>query len=1003
LTNPIGLDTPRPTLSWQSDASTPNWMQSAYEILVDPDVKNLRAGYAASWDSGRVVSSESLDIAYAGVPLKSRQRYAWKVITWDNKGEETVSDAAWFETGFLNATDWKARWITRRNPMVEEELRAVRWIWLRGSDAMHVASATPAQFRYELNLDGVPLAASLHVLARGEFTAHVNDQATGHHREWGAFDREEIGYLLHPGKNEIEIDVVSRRASDPSAQSPAAVAAAIHITRADGTKERLVTNGQWQGRSNSQASWQASEVLGPLSMSFGTDRQQASTGPDRIVTDASLLRKDFTVEFPVTTARLIITALGAYRAFINDQPVAPNTLLAPGWTDFHKRVQYQTYDVTSMLSRGANTLGVMLGGGWYSSPMTWVGTRSYPGPNLLRTQLDLTFQNGQHQTIATDPSWQTAAAPITFSEIYGGESYDARLAQPGWSSPHFNAAHWTSAIAAEPPDSGMAISAQPDLPINSVLTIHPVALDPANAGHPAIFDMGQNMVGNVRIHLRGPRGTAVRLRYSERLNPDGSIYTENLRNADATDTYALSGEGEESWTPEFTFHGFRYVELSFLGAAPAAQPTLATIEGLVYNSLPPAPTVRLSSSSELLNKMNELGAWGQRGNFVSIPTDCPQRDERLGWMGDAGAFWRTGTYNFDIDAFSRKFMLDVTDAQTTDGAFTDVSPNVLGSTPGAPGWGDAGVFIPYATWIQYGDTTIVERSWPAMQRWMDFILVNNPDHLRRNALGNNYGDWLAPDQRTPKPLIGTAYWALASREMVEMAKAIHRPDDAEKYQQLYDQIAAAYRAAYVKADGSVEGDTQTGYLATIFTGIAPPELVRNMVDRIVKDVEVHGNHLTTGFLGTPFLLFVLDQNGYTDLAFKLLLSDTYPSWGYMVRKGATTWWERWNGDTGDPSMNSYNHYAFGSVMAWVYRRAAGIDADATGPGFHHLIIQPHFDPALPRLHVEYDSAYGTIISDWQQSEHRFTISLPANTTGTVILPDKKTDNIGSGTHTYSIQ
>jgi alpha-L-rhamnosidase len=239
--------------------------------------------------------------------------------------------------------------------------------------------------------------------------------------------------------------------------------------------------------------------------------------------------------------------------------------------------------------------------------------------------------------------------------------------------------------------------------------------------------------------------------------------------------------------------------------------------------------------------------------------------------------------------------------------------------------------------------------------------------------------------------------------MVEMAKAIHRPDDAEKYQQLYDQIAAAYRAAYVKADGSVEGDTQTGYLATIFTGIAPPELVRNMVDRIVKDVEVHGNHLTTGFLGTPFLLFVLDQNGYTDLAFKLLLSDTYPSWGYMVRKGATTWWERWNGDTGDPSMNSYNHYAFGSVMAWVYRRAAGIDADATGPGFHHLIIQPHFDPALPRLHVEYDSAYGTIISDWQQSEHRFTISLPANTTGTVILPDKKTDNIGSGTHTYSIQ
>jgi alpha-L-rhamnosidase len=413
--------------------------------------------------------------------------------------------------------------------------------------------------------------------------------------------------------------------------------------------------------------------------------------------------------------------------------------------------------------------------------------------------------------------------------------------------------------------------------------------------------------------------------------------------------------------------------------------------------------VRLSSSSELLNKMNELGAWGQRGNFVSIPTDCPQRDERLGWMGDAGVFWRTGAYNFDIDAFTRKFMLDVTDAQTSAGAFTDVSPNLLGPNPGAPGWGDAGIFIPYAAWLQYGDASLVERSWPAMRRWMDFILANNPDYLRRNALGNNFGDWLAPDEHTPRALIGTAYWALVAREMAEMATAIHRPDDAEKYQQLYDHIAAAYRAAYVKEDGSVEGNTQTGYLATVFTGMAPPALVGNMVDRIARDVEAHGNHLTTGFLGTPFLMFVLDQNGRTDLAFKLLLSDTYPSWGYMVKKGATTWWERWNGDTGDPSMNSYNHYAFGSVMAWVYRRAAGIDTDSSGPGFHHLAIQPHFDPALPQLHVEYDSVYGTVVSDWQQSQHRFTVSIPANTTATVTLPDNRTETIGSGTHTYTIQ
>jgi alpha-L-rhamnosidase len=1005
LNTPIGVDTPKPTFSWISDATTPNWTQSAYEILVDPDVGKLRAGHAATWDSGRIVSSESLDIGYAGRPLKPQQRYAWKVITWDREGKVTVSAPTWFETGLMSASDWKAQWITRKNPEAEKELSAIRWVWLQGADALHVASATPAHFRYEFQLEGAPSAGSLHVLARGAFVARVNGQVTGHHEDWGAFDREEIGSLLHAGKNEIEIDIVSHRSGDSAAKSPEALAAAVHITRADGTEERLVTDERWQARSMAQDAWQAVQSVGPLSMAFGigADRQQAIPGPDRVATDSSLLRKDFTVDSPVRSARLTITALGAYHAYINGQSIAPNTLLAPGWTDFHKRVQYQTYDVTPMLAQGANTLGVELGGGWYSSPMTWSGFRFTPGPNLLRAQLDLTLANGQHKSIVTDASWQTAAAPITFSEIYGGESYDARLVQRGWSSPHFNAAQWTPAIAAVPPDAAMVLSAQPDLPINTVLTIHPAALNPANAAHPAIFDMGQNMVGNVRIHIRGPRGAVVRLRYAERLNPDGSIYTENLRNADATDTYALSGEGKETWTPEFTFHGFRYVELSYLGAAPSAPPTLATIEGLVFNSLPPAPTVRLSSSSELLNKMNELGAWGQRGNFVSIPTDCPQRDERLGWMGDAGVFWRTGAYNFDIDAFTRKFMLDVTDAQTSAGAFTDVSPNLLGPNPGAPGWGDAGIFIPYAAWLQYGDASLVERSWPAMRRWMDFILANNPDYLRRNALGNNFGDWLAPDEHTPRALIGTAYWALVAREMAEMATAIHRPDDAEKYQQLYDHIAAAYRAAYVKEDGSVEGNTQTGYLATVFTGMAPPALVGNMVDRIAKDVEAHGNHLTTGFLGTPFLMFVLDQNGRSDLAFKLLLSDTYPSWGYMVKKGATTWWERWNGDTGDPSMNSYNHYAFGSVMAWVYSRAAGIDTDASGPGFHHINIQPHFDPALPRLHVEYDSAYGAIVSDWQQSEHRFTVSIPANTTATVTLPDKRIETIGSGVHTYTIQ
>ncbi|HUK30372.1 MAG TPA: family 78 glycoside hydrolase catalytic domain, partial [Candidatus Acidoferrum sp.] len=564
LENPLGIDAPHPTFSWQSDAKTPNWMQSAYEILVATEAKNLIPGKADAWDSGRINSSESANITYAGAAIKPQQRYFWMVRTWDDKGNLTVSAPSWFETGLLSASDWKAQWITRKDPAAEQELNGIRWIWLANSDAMHVPSATPAQFLYRLHLDATPNAASLHVLMRGKFVARVNGHVTGHHDDWGAFDREEIAYLLHSGENEIEVDVISHRGDAPTSTSPSAFAASIHITNADRREGRIVTNEQWQARGASDGAWQSAQEVGPLSLHFGidTDRQQAIPGPDRIATDASLLRKDFSVARSIRAARLHITALGAYQAFINGKSVAPNTLLAPGWTDFHKRVLYQTYDVTALLVHGANAIGVVLGGGWYSSPMTWSGFRYTPGPNLLRAQLEITLGDGTHQTVITDSSWETSPSPITFSEIYGGESYDARLEQRGWSMVNFNGMDWTKADVATPPDSGMAVTAQPDLPISTTITLHPVKLDPANDVHPAIYDMGQNMVGNVRIHVRGPRGTVVRLRYAERLNPDGSIYTENLRNADVTDTYVLSGEIDEIWTPAFTFHGFRYVEFS---------------------------------------------------------------------------------------------------------------------------------------------------------------------------------------------------------------------------------------------------------------------------------------------------------------------------------------------------------------------------------------------------------------------------------------------------------
>jgi alpha-L-rhamnosidase len=532
-------------------------------------------------------------------------------------------------------------------------------------------------------------------------------------------------------------------------------------------------------------------------------------------------------------------------------------------------------------------------------------------------------------------------------------------------------------------------------PARVTATLNPKQVTP-EFNNTYIFDMGQNMVGWVTLKVKGAAGTKVKLRFAEILNPDGTIYTANLRNADATDVYILKGGEEETFAPHFTFHGFRYVEVTGYPGTPP----LDAIQGDVVSSVSGEPEARLNTSSDLVNRMWSIGIWGQRGNFLSIPTDCPQRDERLGWMGDAGVFWRTGSYNFDIAAFSRKFIQDIVDAQTRQGAFTNVSPDTLpgegegtedlsGWNVGAPGWGDAGVIVPWTAWIQYGDKAAIEQNWDAMRRWMEFIQSRNPDFLRKNGVGPNFADWLAPDENTNKDLLATAYWALIANMMSQMAHAVGKDSDAKRYDDLVQQIRTAFQKAYIKDGGEVGTGTQTSYVVALYTKMAPPALEPALVDKLVKNIEARGWHLSTGFLGTPFLLFTLSDHGRTDVAYRLLLNDTYPSWGYMLSKGATTWWERWNGDTGDPSMNSYNHYAFGSVIAWVYRYAAGIDTTPDSPGFKEIVIRPHPDASLTSVRAEYDSIYGKIISDWKGTPtgpFSLKVTVPANTTAKVFLP-----------------
>lgn len=997
--NPLGVETSNLTLSWRSDDTGKNWIQSAYRIEVASDPALLAADKPDIWDSGRVTSNESIGIPYLGQSLGSSKRYFWRVRTWDAAGRQQIStEPAWWEMGLLESGAWKAQWISYTDTAELRTLEQIRWIWLPNSDARRVPGRQAAEFHYVLHLDAKPESAILHCLTGGTFTTEVDGQQTGHKEEWGAFDREDVRGQLHAGPgasgdNDIVVRTTARDATAPSTVADG-FAAVLDLRDAQGHVRHIISDASWTVRPSSEVPWRPVQVVGPLRdlhVNVGSDRQEMEAAPDRISTEVSLMRKTFAVHGRVRSARLYITALGSYRAFLNGQRVGAS-VLTPGFTDFHKRVLYQTYDVTRQVQSGQNALGVKLGGGWHGSPLLWAGVREFSGPDMLRAQLVITFQDGTQQVVGTDDSWKGNRDATDSAEIYGGESFDARLAPMGWDTVRFvPGPDWTSVKEAFVPQS-VLITAEPDAPPHVSQTVKPVSIRTVDAAgvEPGtkLFDMGQNMVGVVRLRVYGTRNKTVRLRFAERLKADGSVYTENLRNADAMDEYTMRGDDVEEWTPAFTFHGFRYVQVE--GLPPAAGKD--TLLGEVENSLPDKPSMRLSSSSALLNGMFELGLWGQRGNFVSIPTDCPQRDERMGWMGDAGVFWRTGSYNFDIDSFATKFMDDVRDAQDPRGAFANISPNLLHVGPegtGAPGWGDAGVLVPFATWMQYGDQGVINRNWDAMKRWMHFIEEENPDGLRRRDLGPNYADWLAPDPHTPRELVATAYWALIAQQMQTMATASGRSGDAMHYGQLYEKIRKAYARAYVHEDGSVEGDTQTAYVLTLYTGMAKPELHSILTEHLVADIEKHGDHLTTGFLGTPFLLFVLDAEGRSDVAFKLLLNDTYPSWGYMVSKGATTWWERWNGDTGDPGMNSYNHYAFGSVMAWVYRRVSGIDTDATGPGFHHLVIAPHTDARLTHARSEYESAYGNVVTDWTRSSDgrmELSVTLPANTTATVDLP-----------------
>lgn len=699
------------------------------------------------------------------------------------------------------------------------------------------------------------------------------------------------------------------------------------------------------------------------------------------------LRTSFDLDRPWTRARVYATARGLYELRLNGEPVS-DARLAPGWTDYHQRIQYQTYDVTDRLRLGENALGAVLGTGWYAGYLgfdpRWRAFRYGYRPSLL-LRLEVWFEDGEVLELVSDDAWTSSTGSATFADLLLGEAHDARLEPHGWDQPGFDDAHWERAEVDNGTDALLVAQVTPPIRVTEELAARSLS-EPSPGVH--LFDFGQNMVGWARLHASGPAGTVVRLRFGETVSADGTLYTENLRTAKQTDVFVLSGSGRETFEPRFTFHGFRYVEVAGLVEPPAVSDLIGCV---LHDDL--AHTGSFTSSSPLLNKLHENVRWSQRGNFISVPTDCPQRDERMGWLGDAQVFVRTASYSMAVAAFFTKWLEDVVDAQGENGAFPDVAPRTVLPSDGAPGWGDAGVIVPWSLYQMYGDVRLLERLYQPMQRWMEYLAIASPGHLRTRRLNMNFGDWLSLDAETPKEVLATAYYALDARLMARIARVLGHAEDERRYAALFDDIRAAFQSAYVGPAGEVYGDTQTAYLLALHAGLVPDGLRSSTARLLVADIDARGGHLSTGFLGVGLLGPVLTDAGYSDVAYRLALAETYPSWGYSIRHGATSMWERWDGWTEDrgfqtPAMNSFNHYAFGSIGEWLYRYVAGIDVDPERPGFEHVVLRPLAGGGLHHAGATYRSVRGEIRSRWEFSgdDVTYRVTVPANVSATLHVP-----------------
>lgn len=980
--NPLGIDIRQPRFDWIIDYGGYNSAQNAYRIIVSLYRLNDKEN-SVVWDSDKVYTSESCQIIYKGDGLQSNSHYSWKVMIWNERNEPSRwSDSSSFSTGLFNPDEWVAKWISHEyeqhcNDDFVFDPEIDKWIWAPLSGIQNNFENHHFEKIFILPEIQQIHKASLLVTADEGFTLSINNnQVTESDKKIFSWTRPkylDVKIYLVEGTNTITAKCFNTYLDKPG------FILKLVIRYSTGKEICISSDGSWTARL--QGNENVSDNTNAVVVASAGDKPWRIPSVKISCNPAAYFKKVFSIETNILQAYAYCSVMGLYNLSIDGNQITED-LLTPGWSDFNKRVYYNTYDITTQLKLSTeHIINIIVADGYYAGYCGWEKGRSYYGRYpALQFQIVIDYENGKREIIKSDESWLSSEGPIREADILMGEVYDATFVQlinsykPVTVLNHIDIEHtWYN---------GEAVRKRFELSAVSIKMIE---------NEKYIVDFGQNLAGFARLKLCNVGKRKITLRFAEVLNEDGTLYTENLRMARARDIYYSSGSEEEIWEPKFTYHGFRYVEITGLNEIPEN-----TLTAIAINSLP-EQTIEFITSDENVNKLYNCILWNQRSNYIDIPTDCPQRDERLGWTGDSVSFFRTAAYNYNVAAFYSKWLIDLFDAQREDGALPPIAPLPdLGVGPihyAAAGWADAGIVVPYYLYYYYNDIRVLEKYYTNMKSYINYLENNCTDFILPE---HGYGDWLSTEE-TSKSFLSTLYFLYDCMLMEKISLVINNHSDSLYFAELYQRIKlSAQRKFFTEEDKLIE-ETQTSLILALAFGLIEKEKNLEAVNLLIDNVSSANIHVATGFLGLSFLMPVLSSLGQNETAQKILLQTEFPSWMFMINNGATTLWERWDSyhpEKGiyDPLMNSFNHCSLGCVGEWFYNSLAGLSLDT--PGFKCAKIKPFMTNRFEFVKLSYKTPYGFYKCEWNRSGRKYNLNIttPFNAEAEIIIPSMFVDS-----------